>query len=127
LPFYAQGLEYEEQYDIAQPAGRYVLRVPSWYGCVAEVLVDGNSAGHLVSRPWEVDVTEQVHAGTNKVQVRVIGTLKNTLGPHHGKPVLGKAWPWDFRQAPPAGPPAGKDYHTVGYGLFARPVLENGK
>ena len=53
----------------------------------------------------------------------MVGTLKNTLGPHHGRPVLGKAWPWDFRQAPAAGPPPGGDYHTVGYGLFQAPQL----
>jgi hypothetical protein len=124
LPCYAQGVVYEQAFDITAPAGRYVLRVPAWYGSVAEVLVDGRSAGHMVSRPWEVDVTDRLQAGRNLIQVRVVGTLKNTLGPHHGKPVLGKAWPWDFRQAPPSGPPAGGTYHTVGYGLFEPPVLE---
>jgi hypothetical protein len=54
----------------------------------------------------------------------VVGTLKNTLGPHHGEPVLGKAWPWAFRQAPAQGPPPGKQYHTIGYGLFEPFVLE---
>jgi hypothetical protein len=124
LPCYAEGVVYEQAFDVAQPAGRYLLRVPAWYGSVAQVLVDGKSAGHLVSRPWEVDVTDRLQAGRNVIQVRVVGTLKNTLGPHHGKPVLGKAWPWDFRQAPAAGPPPGGNYHTVGYGLFAPPVLE---
>ena len=127
LPFYAQGVVYEQAYEIGQPAGRYVFRVPAWYGSVAEVLVDGKSAGRMVSRPWEVDVTDLVHAGRNAIQLRVVGTLKNTLGPHHGKPVLGKAWPWDFRQSPPSGPPAGGTYHTVGYGLFEPPVLEQRK
>lgn len=127
LPFYAEGVVYEQVFEIAQPTGRYVLHAPQWYGSVAEVLVDGKSAGHFVSRPWEVDVTDCLHAGRNVIQLRVVGTLKNTLGPHHGKPVLGKAWPWDFRQAPPAGPPAGETYHTVGYGLFEAPVLKQSK
>jgi len=127
LPFYAEGVVYEQVFEIAQPTGRYVLHAPQWYGSVAEVLVGGKSAGHFVSRPWEVDVTDCLHAGRNAIQLRVVGTLKNTLGPHHGKPVLGKAWPWDFRQAPPAGPPAGETYHTVGYGLFEAPVLKQSK
>ena len=122
-----QGVVYEQVFEIAQPTGRYVLHAPQWYGSVAEVLVGGKSAGHFVSRPWEVDVTDCLHAGRNAIQLRVVGTLKNTLGPHHGKPVLGKAWPWDFRQAPPAGPPAGETYHTVGYGLFEAPVLKQSK
>lgn len=127
LPFYAEGVVYEQVFDVRQPAGRYVLAVPAWYGSVAEVLLDGKSAGHLVSRPWEVDVTDCLHAGRNVIQLRVVGTLKNTLGPHHGKPVLGKAWPWDFRQAPPSGPPPGEAYDTVGYGLFEAPVLQQRK
>jgi hypothetical protein len=125
LPFFAAGAAYTEHYEIGQPAGRYLLRVPSWYGSVAEVRVNGKPAGHLVSRPWELDVTESIRPGRNAVEIRIIGTLKNTLGPHHGQPVLGKAWPWAFRQAPATGPPPGTDYHTVGYGLFQRPVLEN--
>ncbi len=123
MPFYAEGVVYEQTFEISQPAGRYVFTVGSWYGSVGEVLVDGKSAGHLVSRPWEVDVTDYLHPGRNVIQLRVVGTLKNTLGPHHGEPVLGKAWPWAFRQAPPTGPPPGEKYHTVGYGLFAPPVL----
>jgi len=125
LPFYAEGVAYSQQYKIARPDGRYVVLLTSWYGSVAEVLVNGQSAGHVVSLPWEVDVTDQVKSGMNTIQVRVIGTLKNTLGPHHGKPVLGKAWPWDFRQAPSAGPPAGTKYHTVRYGLTQPLVLVN--
>jgi hypothetical protein len=127
LPCYAEGVVYEQTYDIAERAGRYVLRVPAWYGSVAEVLVGGRSAGHLVSRPWEVDLTDRLQPGRNLIQVRVVGTLKNTLGPHHGAPVLGKAWPWDFRQAPASGPPPGGNYHTVGYGLFEPAVLEQRK
>jgi hypothetical protein len=49
----------------------------------------------------------------------VIGTLKNTLGPHHGDIKLGTAWPAMFRNGPPDGPPPGAKYHTVAYGLFA--------
>jgi len=50
--------------------------------------------------------------------VAVIGTLKNTLGPFHNKPLLGRAWPSGFQQGAKDGRPAGKDYSVVGYGLF---------
>ena len=53
------------------------------------------------------------------------GTLKNTLGPHHNGPVVGRAWPHMFRVAPETGPPPGKKYHTLGYGLFEPFVLKN--
>lgn len=60
----------------------------------------------------------------NEIEVVVIGTLKNTLGPHHGKPGLGRAWPGMFQRGPNPGPPPGADYATVGYGLFEPLVLK---
>jgi len=61
----------------------------------------------------------------NTVEVTVIGTLKNTLGPHHGNHALGSAWPGMFQQGPKDGPPPGRDYSTVRYGLFEPFQLEN--
>ncbi len=49
----------------------------------------------------------------------MIGTLKNTLGPHHAGASVGSAWPAMFQQGPEQGPPPGSAYHTLGYGLFA--------
>lgn len=124
MPFFAEGVTYTRPYHVPQKTGCYVVTLPAWYGSVAQVTVNGHSAGHVVSRPWEVDVTDTIQTGHNTVAVRVIGTLKNTLGPHHNKPVLGKAWPWDFRQAPASGPPPAGDYHTVGYGLSKPFILQ---
>ncbi|MEW6250216.1 MAG: glycosyl hydrolase [Planctomycetota bacterium] len=126
-------------------AGRYVVELPKWYGSVAEVRVNGESAGYIWSQPYECDVTKLIKPGQrNTVEVIVIGTLKNTLGPHHGDPPLGIAGPWLFHKAPaaakdaqgkdaqgqesaggpPAGPPPGAQYSTVGYGLFEPFVLK---
>jgi hypothetical protein len=117
-PFYAAGLSYEQNFNIARPAGRYYVRLPDWYGSVAKVFVNGKPAGHIYCQPWECDVTESISKGSNTIEVVVIGTLKNTLGPHHGNHPLGSAWPGMFHSAPETGPPAGDRYSTVGYGLF---------
>jgi hypothetical protein len=61
----------------------------------------------------------------NTVEVHVIGTLKNTLGPHHNNPGLGSAWPGMFQVGPESGLPAGLNYSTVGYGLFEPFVLKH--
>ncbi len=123
MPLFGHTVAYTVAYEVDQPAGSYRVRLPEWLGSVAEVVVNGQLAGHMVSQPWEVDVTPQIQPGRNEVEIRVIGTLKNTLGPHHGQPVLGSAWPGNFYQAPESGPPAGSQYHTVDYGLFAAPQL----
>ena len=118
MPFYAHGVVYRQSYQVRQPDGNYKVQVPSWRGSVADVLVNGKLCGHLVSQPWEVDVSDAIQAGENKVEVIVVGTLKNTLGPHHGGPSAGSAWPGMFQRGPEPGPPPGNAYDTIGYGLF---------
>ena len=54
----------------------------------------------------------------------MIGTLKNTLGPHHAGELRGAAWPHMFQRGPETGPPPGSQYDTIGYGLFEPFALE---
>jgi hypothetical protein len=117
-PFYATGVAYRQRFDVAKPDGQFVVSLPKWYGSVAKVSLNGKPAGYIDAPPWECDVTKQIRRGENTVEVTVIGTLKNTLGPHHGKPALGAAWPNAFQTGPASGPPPGEEYSTVGYGLF---------
>jgi hypothetical protein len=124
-PFYAAGVSYSRRFRIARPSGKYFVSLPDWYGSVAEVIINGKSAGYIYHRPWECDVTESVTSGLNNIKVVVTGTLKNTLGPHHGNPSLGAAWPAMFHKAPSPGPPPGDRYHNVGYGLFQPFELQN--
>src|ERR1051325_9968058 len=85
---------------------------------IARVAVNGKAVGYIDAPPWEYEVSRWVKSGRNEIEVTVIGTLKNTLGPHHGTPALGAAWPANFQQGPPHGPPPGANYDTVAYGLF---------
>ncbi|MGQ9573754.1 MAG: glycosyl hydrolase [Thermoguttaceae bacterium] len=123
-PFYAAGVAYTQTFQIAQPAGKYRVAVPNWYGSVAKVSVNGKLCGHLAWQPWECDVTEAIQPGNNTVELVVIGTLKNTLGPHHAGTGVGSAWPGMFHQGPQEGPPPGAAYHTVSYGLFEPFMLQ---
>lgn len=125
LPLYGHRVAYRQTFDVAEPDGRYVVVLPRWQGSVARVSVNGTDAGDLWHQPWEVDVTGAVASGANTIEVVVTGTLKNTLGPHHGNPPLGMAWPAMWEQAPEHGPPPGGAYHTVEYGLFEPFILEH--
>lgn len=118
-PFYSAGVVYEEKFNVKlRKNSQSYVQLPAWLGSVARVRVNGQPAGHIVSQPWKCDVTPFIKSGTNTIEVEVIGTLKNTLGPHHAGPGLGSAWPSMFQNGPEYGPPAGADYTTVGYGLF---------
>jgi hypothetical protein len=117
LPLYGDGVTYRQTFEIAAVSGSYLVKLPAWNGSVARVTVNGQAAGYIEAPPYERDVTAHVRAGTNTVEVTVIGTLKNTLGPHHAGAGLGAAWPPMFRRAPAGGLPPGADYATVPYGL----------
>ncbi|MDB6056718.1 MAG: putative alpha-L-rhamnosidase [Verrucomicrobiales bacterium] len=123
-PFYSAGVSYREQFQIENKTGTFTVSVPNWNGAVARISVNGRAAGYISSAPWECDITKRLKRGKNTVEVTVVGTLKNTLGPHHGNPPLGAAWPSSFHKAPDS-QPAGKNYSTVGYGLFKPFVLKH--
>ncbi len=122
-PFYAAGVSYGQKFNVAKPAGRYTVELQKWYGSVAEIKVNGVSAGYVAYKPWQCDVTDLIKPGTNTIEVVVIGTLKNTLGPHHAGTGVGSAWPGMFQKGPET-PPPGEQYHTLDYGLFEPFVLK---
>jgi len=123
-PFYAADVAYSQNFIVSAPAGRYVVQLQDWHGSVAEVLINGRSGGFIAYQPWEIDVTDVIVPGLNRISVVVTGTLKNMLGPHHAGEGLGAAWPNMFHRAPESGPPPGNRYHTIGYGLFEPFVLK---
>jgi hypothetical protein len=125
-PFYANGVSYARKFNLinlTKPQGRHIVALGAWRGSVAKVLVNGKSAGYITAPPWQCDVTPALKSGGNTIEVVVIGTLKNTLGPHHGNPPLGSAWPGMFQRGAKDGQPPGSQYSTVGYGLFEPFVL----
>ena len=124
-PFYAAGVAYTEVFDIERPRGRYIVELPKWSGSVARVTVNGRLVGRIVSQPWQLDVTDAIGYDRNTIEVTVVGTLKNTLGPHHIGPTAGAAWPHMFQQGPETGPPPGEKYDTLPYGLFEPFTLRN--
>lgn len=118
MPLYGHAVSYTQTYRVAEPLARYRVALTQWYGSVAEVRVNGTSAGYVWRQPWHCDLQGLITPGDNTVEVRVIGTPINTMGPHHGAPEPGIAGPGHFRRAPETGPPPGDQYRTTAYGLF---------
>lgn len=115
LPFYSDRVAYVASYKL-EAGSRHFVRLPRWHGTVAEVTVNGKPAGVIGWQPYEVEITPLVTAGTNRVEVIVTGSLKNLLGPHHGKMNRGLTGPGSFRRAPES-QPAGPQYDLERYGL----------
>jgi hypothetical protein len=121
MPFYAGGISYEKEWHIPESAKKeesFYVRLGQFSGSMAEVLVNGTSAGYIAFFPFELEITDKLKQGTNHISVVVYGSLKNTLGPHHNNPTLGAAWPAQFQKGAEEGCPPGSEYSLVDYGLF---------
>lgn len=119
LPLYGHRVAYSATVEIPQPSGNYAITLPSWNGVVAQVLVNGNEAGYIYRPPMECNITDQIKAGVNTIEVIVCGSLRNTLGPHFGEGSVGLTHPGSWNNAPESGPPPGADYFALEYGLMA--------
>lgn len=117
LPFYSHTVSYGANYNFAKVPGQVIVRLGKWNGTAAEVRVNGKSAGVIGWQPYELDVARLVRPGSNRIEVVVYGSLKNLLGPHHGKINRGLTGPHSFRNAPET-TPAGANYDLDAYGLM---------
>jgi hypothetical protein len=120
MPFYANVVKYSHEYAVSSTGTadrRYLVRLADWEGAVTEVMVNGKRAGNIAFLPFELDVTEYVTPGTNRIDILVYGTLRNTLGPHHGSPPEGRARSWVYTVGAENGCPPGLKYLGRDYGL----------
>ncbi len=119
-PFYGAAVRYTKTFIVPQdaPKAGYRFSLGPWRGATAEVFVGGKRVGTAAFPPCEVDLTGALAAGRNEVSVVVCGTLRNTLGPFHNDPPLGRAWPGSFQKGAKGGLPPGSEYSSVDYGLF---------
>jgi len=114
-PYYSWDVSYGRSYKIDDTSARYTLQLKEWNGTLSEVYVNGKKAGIIAYKPYQFDLTPYLKKGNNKVEVRVVGSLKNLLGPHYNrdKGIAGPGhWNGVHKQN------AGKDYNLLDYGLM---------
>jgi hypothetical protein len=116
LPFYSWGVTYTEEFNIENPGGKWEIALGKWNGTIAEVRVNGQPASVIAYPPYHSDVSALIRQGANKIEVNVLGSLKNLLGPHHSNSKAGLVTPWSWRNVNSY--PPGKDYNMIDYGLF---------
>lgn len=117
MPFYSWDIGYSKKYSITDISEVYKIKVPSWKGTVIEVFVNNEYAGIIAFQPYELDVTKYIKEGENSVEVRIMGSHRSLLGPHHKDEAPGFAGPGSWRGI--TGPqPAGEKYKMIDYGLI---------
>jgi hypothetical protein len=83
LPFFAGTLALRQKLTLPEPADLAVLELVGLEAIVAEVWLNGQKAGEVFWPPYRVDVTRLVRAGENELELRLVASLRNLLGPHH--------------------------------------------
>lgn len=116
-PFYSWGVSYSKEYEVESLSTPYAVQLNDWKGTIAEVYVNDQKAGVIAYDPYRLDVTPYLKVGKNKIDVRVIGSHKNLLGPHYRAPAPGLASPWHWKNIDK--PIPGNEYQMLDYGLMA--------
>ncbi|MBN1811173.1 MAG: hypothetical protein JXA14_04985 [Anaerolineae bacterium] len=83
LAFFAGRARLRQTVTLPALGGRVVLEMRNLRAAVAHVYVNGQRMGTVAWPPHRVDVTESVRPGENVIEVDLVTTLRNLLGPHH--------------------------------------------
>ncbi len=117
LSWYPGEVVYEKNFGDICSERHYKVCLGKWNGSLASVSINGKHAGIIAWEPFELDITNFLHAGENNIKVKLFSTLRNLFGPkHHSN--RGFSSPWDWINAP-GNQPAGTAYDAVDYGLFS--------
>ena len=121
LPFYNGAVAYRRSFDVPENVGDRILRIGAWKGTVCEVWVNGEKAGIIFTRPYEMNIGPWLKPGKNEVEVHCIGSNSNLYGPHF-RPRNGAMTPKDWYFG--AKPSPASDYVFDQYGLYEEFTIE---
>jgi hypothetical protein len=113
LHFYSGRMIYEATLDIPDKARQLTVRIPEWEGAAIRIRLDGKEAGFIAFPPYELCVPAP-KTGTHRLEIEVIGTLRNLLGSHFCDGIASR-WSWENH---PRTAPAGNVYRFVPQGLI---------
>jgi hypothetical protein len=97
LPFFAGRVKLSQTLALEAAPAKARLQIAGLRAALAHVRVNGKPAGTMAWQPHQVEVGG-LKAGANTIEIELVGTLRNLLGPHH-RNGGDKGWtgPNDFR------------------------------
>lgn len=85
-PFFAGKMSFKKKINLlAEEAKAAYIEFSDLCSNVAEVRVNGKSAGKILWQPHRVDLSGYLTEGDNELEITVKGNLRNMLGPFHLK------------------------------------------
>lgn len=119
---YTSAITYVTEIKAAVEDGqRLFLELPEWDGVLVKIRLNGQSVGAVAWPPHELDITDALSNGSNYLEIEVMSSRRNLLGPLH----LTEKYPtWTGPgQFVTGGDQWTDEYVSVPYGLMESPVL----
>lgn len=83
FPFFAGRMNLAQQIDLPFIAPNLQLEIEGLRAALANVRVNGRPAGTTAWPPHRVPMAVLARPGRNEIEIELVGTLRNLLGPHH--------------------------------------------
>ncbi|HOK05245.1 MAG TPA: glycosyl hydrolase [Victivallales bacterium] len=122
FPCYSGAISYQTEFEIDEflKNEKIYLKIPDWKGSLLKIYVNGKITGKIAWPPFELEITNFLNKGSNTINIEIVSTRRNLLGPLHNT-IKYPRWtgPWDFRK----GETWTDEYVRLPYGLFSKPQI----
>ena len=84
-PFYAGEFTLNNTFKIEKVSKtkKYFISFPCFEAIVVKVKINGKELAPLIYSPWEIEISKALKEGENHIEITLINSLRNLLGPHH--------------------------------------------
>jgi hypothetical protein len=83
-PFFAGAISLVSEFELPpEEVRRGLLRLRGLHAIVAAITLNGREVGQIFWRPHELDLKDALRPGHNRLEVKLVSSLRNLLGPHH--------------------------------------------
>lgn len=122
MPFYQGGVVYTYKAKLFKAPESARLELNGYDATIVSVKVNGVDAGFIGEEGGDfLEIGKLLKRGDNVIEVRVAGSLRNVLGPHHG---YNEFIPYDWSMYKRGYVPKADEYAFSPYGLHAKPTLK---
>ncbi len=122
MPFYSDGVVYTYKATLDSVPTTAKLTLPEFDATIVSVKVNGLDAGFIGEEGGvSLEIGKLLTKGENEIALRVAGSLRNILGPHHG---YNDAIPYDWSMYERGHLPTAEEYAFSRYGIYVDPELK---
>ncbi len=102
FPFYAGEITFQKEICVKKlhKRNRYFLYLKKLNAVLIKIRINNTDAGFIFKKPYMLDITKLLHQGENIMELTMVNSLRNMLGPLHNKDLIKEekiVTPWSFK------------------------------